>query len=313
MPTQMSEISDNPDLTYWLVIIQKTHHGPYTQSQITTLLDQKIISINDLICQVGKDMKAVSDWKFIWQFSVWKDYSKKTIDKVENPEEKKTYDELTTKDLNKTLGLLSAKDLIFELEKIKKHTPPTDSSSQPKTLSNNPTPSPMANSLLEIEPEIKPHQIRNSLIVLILILFVYFFFGLIWDHIPLEALIHRLPLRKIISLSQVPDTQSIETKTVTRKNQSQTKASHPQQAQKVTRTITSEKDNRETEANMTNNTDPSPNNQSDEMQNEDRMGREGAELNEAPPLPSSNEENNETNPNDYRPSTPDTTTPTEEK
>ena len=54
----------------WVVLVQKVPRGPMDESEIQALLQQRLITHNDLAFLISiKDPRAPSEWKFLWQFS----------------------------------------------------------------------------------------------------------------------------------------------------------------------------------------------------------------------------------------------------
>jgi len=58
------------DRDSWIVLLNKSPHGPFTEDIIKVLLEQGVVRINDVAFKVpqGED-KSHSEWKFLWQFS----------------------------------------------------------------------------------------------------------------------------------------------------------------------------------------------------------------------------------------------------
>ena len=59
---------DNP--IRWIVLIQKIPKGPFTTTELESLIEQGLVRRNDVAFQMLEgSTKANSGWKFIWQFT----------------------------------------------------------------------------------------------------------------------------------------------------------------------------------------------------------------------------------------------------
>lgn len=53
----------------WIVLIDKTPRGPLTQSEVRTLIEQKIVRVNDLASRIAPAPEGKkAEWKFLWQY-----------------------------------------------------------------------------------------------------------------------------------------------------------------------------------------------------------------------------------------------------
>ena len=53
----------------WILILQKSPRGPFTETEVRELLENGVVNLNSFALEVSKsNPKARSEWKFLWQF-----------------------------------------------------------------------------------------------------------------------------------------------------------------------------------------------------------------------------------------------------
>lgn len=135
----------------WIVLIDKTPRGPLTEAEVRTLIEQKIVRVNDLASKLEARVEGKkAEWKFLWQFPEFdrrRDRDGTTKAPVEERREKKDEAKLEEKKqqlLPEELEGIHPEDLSY-------HSTAITPSSQPKhSFENTPFENPTAPTIGQI-------------------------------------------------------------------------------------------------------------------------------------------------------------------